>query len=284
MFGYLRIQKGELLVREYEAYKSVYCGLCRQLGRDYSFLTRLSLSYDCTFYAMLLLSLKRSCKGFKDGRCVCNPVKKCSFAVSDDDGYSKTAAFSVISVYYKLLDDMRDGGFPKKAAAAVIKPFFSHWRKKAAKLYPEIDALAREMTEKQCAAEKNPNCGIDEAAHPTAEMLGLTLALEAENDTERRVYYEFAYNIGRWIYLIDAADDYERDKKSGNFNPFVNCGCDTSAVKAALSQALARAYDAFALMNIVDFKGILENMLLYGLPAEQNRIIEKIGGINEQSL
>ena len=115
----------------------------------------LSLSYDCTFYAMLLLSIGRACTGFKNGRCVCNPLKKCSFAQSRDDSYSKTAAFSVISVYYKLLDDIKDSGFFKKAAVVLIKPFFLHWRKKAAGLYPEIDALAQKMMEKQGAAENS---------------------------------------------------------------------------------------------------------------------------------
>ena len=64
MFGYLQVDKAELKVREWEAYKSVYCGLCRQMGRDYSFLSRLALSYDCTYYAMLLMSVHRSCTGF----------------------------------------------------------------------------------------------------------------------------------------------------------------------------------------------------------------------------
>lgn len=153
--------------------------------------------------------------------------------------------------------------------------------KKAAGLYPEIDALAQKMMEKQGAAENNPSCGIDEAAHPTAEMLGNTLALEAKNETESRVYYEFGYNIGRWIYLIDAADDLEKDKKSGNFNPFAKAEFETDAIKASLSQSLARAYDAFALMDIIDFKGIFDNMLLYGLPSVQNKVFEKIGGNNE---
>ena len=114
MFGYLRVQKSELLVREYEAYKSVYCGLCNQLGKDYSFLIRVILSYDCTFYAMLLMSLKRSCKSFKDGRCKFNPLKKCKFAVDSADCYSKASALSVISSYYKLKDDIADSGFLRK--------------------------------------------------------------------------------------------------------------------------------------------------------------------------
>ena len=78
MFGYLQIQKSELLVRESEAYKAVYCGLCRQMGKDYSVFTRFTLSYDCTFYAMLLMSLNRSCKGFKDGRCTCTIKCRCT--------------------------------------------------------------------------------------------------------------------------------------------------------------------------------------------------------------
>ena len=111
MFGYLQVQKSELLVREWEAYRSVYCGLCKQMGKNYSFLTRLSLSYDCTFYAMLLMSLHRSCKGFDNGRCTFNPLKKCRFARCADSAYSKAAAFSVISAFYKLQDDLSDSSF-----------------------------------------------------------------------------------------------------------------------------------------------------------------------------
>ena len=139
VFGYLQIQKSELLVREFEAYKSVYCGLCKQMGKDYSFLTRLSLSYDCTFYAMLLMSVSRSCKGFKDGRCTFNPLKKCKFALCESDCYSKASAFSVISVFYKLKDDLADEGFFRRILTRFLLLFFSHWRKKAAKKYPEID-------------------------------------------------------------------------------------------------------------------------------------------------
>ena len=87
-------------------------------------MTRLILSYDCTFYAMLLMSLSRSCSGFYKGRCKCNPLKKCGFARSGDDAYSKAAALSVISAYYKLEDDLTDGGSFKRIAVRIIKPFF----------------------------------------------------------------------------------------------------------------------------------------------------------------
>ncbi len=275
MFGYLQVQKSELKVREWEAYKSVYCGLCRQLGRDYSFLTRLSLSYDCTFYAMLLMSLERSCSGFQSGRCRFDPLKKCKFAACESDSYSKASALSVISVYYKLKDDLADGGFFKKLAVRLALPFFSRWHKKAAKRYPMLEEAAAAMMEAQTEIERDPDAGIDACAHPTAHMLGTVLSAEASDDGKRRVLYEFGYNIGRWIYLIDAADDLEKDVKKNNFNPFKNCESEglREYQTSVLNQSLARAHAAYSLLDTVDFKGILDNMLLYGFPSKQNTVI-----------
>lgn len=277
MFGYLQIQKSELLVREFEAYKAVYCGLCKQMGKDYSFLTRFSLSYDCTFYAMLLMSVKRSCTGFKDGRCTCNPLKKCKYALSENDSYSKASAFSIISVYYKLKDDISDSKFFKKLLVGLILPFFSHWHKKAMQKYPEIEKYASKMMQLQKEAETNPDTSIDKSAHPTAYMLANVFALEAEDEMQKRVFYEFGYHLGRWIYLIDAADDYEKDIKSGNFNPFTKINIDNPEryMTAVLNQSLARAYDAYNLIEITDFKGILDNMVLLGFPAMQNKVVNK---------
>ena len=232
MFGYLQIHKDELKVKEYEAYKSVYCGLCKQLGKDYCFLTRLILSYDCTFYSIMLMSLKRTCTGFADGRCKFNPLKKCKFAKCRDDALSKAAALSVISAYYKILDDIGDSGFFRKTACRIIKPLFHHWKKKAAKRYPEIEKTVSGMMQNQSDVEKDP-------------------------------------------YVTDAADDYEKDKERKNFNPFIASDIfDKEYIGSVLSQSLARAYDAYNLLDIIDFKPIIENTLIYGLPNKQNAVLK----------
>lgn len=275
MFGYLQICKDELLVREYNAYKAVYCGLCKQMGKDYSRISRLTLSYDCTFYAMLLLSLSRGCSGFDDGRCRFNPLKKCKYARSENDSLSKAAALSVISVYYKLLDDIKDSKFFKRNIIRLFKPLAHRWQKKAAVRYPQLDEIVAEMMLLQEKAEQDPDTGIDAAAHPTANMLSRVLELEGRGESERRVLGEMGYHLGRWIYLIDAADDYDDDIKSGSFNPFINIDADSmkESVTMTLNQCLARAYDAYNLLSITDFKGIIDNMMLYGFPAKQNAVI-----------
>lgn len=286
MFGYLQIHKDELKVKEYEAYKSVYCGLCKQLGRDYGFLTRLILSYDCTFYAILLMSLKRSCTGFSDGRCKFNPLKKCKFADCKDNAYSKASALSVISAYYKVVDDIDDSGFFKRIALKIAKPFFGRRQKKAARRFPEIENIVSEMMKNQKAAENDELVTIDKAANPTAKMISDLAALEGGNDLQKRVLSEFGYQIGRWVYLIDAADDYEKDKKSCNFNPFIKADInDKDYINSVLSQSLARAYDAYNLLDIIDFKPIIDNMMLYGFPNKQNAVLNnRQEVINEQSV
>ena len=286
MFGYLQIHKDELKVKEYEAYKSVYCGLCKQLGRDYGFMTRLILSYDCTFYAILLMSLKSSCTGFSDGRCKFNPLKKCKFADCKDNAYSKASALSVISAYYKVVDDIDDSGFFKRIALKIAKPFFGRRQKKAARRFPEIEIIVSEMMKNQKAAENDELVTIDKAANPTAKMISDLAALEGGNDLQKRVLSEFGYQIGRWVYLIDAADDYEKDKKSGNFNPFIKADInDKDYINSVLSQSLARAYDAYNLLDIIDFKPIIDNMMLYGFPNKQNAVLNNRQEVkNEQSV
>ena len=275
MFGYIKVEKGELLVREYEAYKSVYCGLCRQLGRGYSILSRFILSYDCTFYGMILMSLNRSCTGFESKCCRFNPLKKCNYCKIQSDSLSKAAALSVISAYYKLVDDINDSKFVKKIVYKLIKPLFSRWQKKAAKRYPEIDLALSTMLKEQIEAENYPECGIDRASDPTAKMLSTLLENEGKDETEKRILHQIGYGLGRWIYLIDAADDLEKDKKNKNFNPFNSYRENINeVVNTNLSASLGLAFDAYELLELVDFKGIIDNIILKGLPITQKQVLD----------
>ena len=115
------------------------------------------------------------------------------------------------------------------------------------------------------------------AADPTATMLSRVLTLEAQSETDKRLYTQIGYGLGRFIYLVDAADDYNDDLKSGNFNPFKNTKEDVyELINNNLSQALASVYDAYNLLELVDFKGIIDNVILRGLPSVQAEITRKV--------
>ena len=107
MFGYVRVSKGELKVKEYEMYKAVYCSLCRELGKSYGVLSRFTLSYDFTFLALLSMSLQDECVKAKKGRCAFNPLKRCNYC-TNTNVFEMPSAAAMIMLYYKLKDNIND--------------------------------------------------------------------------------------------------------------------------------------------------------------------------------
>ncbi|MBR7147285.1 MAG: hypothetical protein IKD13_00520, partial [Firmicutes bacterium] len=57
MFGYVLVDKPELKIREFDVYKSWYCGLCQKLKERSGFLGQMTLTYDMTFLILLLHGL-----------------------------------------------------------------------------------------------------------------------------------------------------------------------------------------------------------------------------------
>ena len=176
MFGYVRPFKGEMLVKEYDAYKGVYCQLCRALGRYYGPLMRMTLSYDCTFYALLALNQREAKLKAERKRCTCNPLKKCTYVCPNSgDGYAeacfhKAAALSVLLTYHKLRDNLEDDSFFKSLGSRLFLPFVSRKAKKAAAEYPFLAQQAQKAMEGQAQAEKE-GAGVDACAEPTANLL-----------------------------------------------------------------------------------------------------------------
>ena len=90
----------------------------------------------------------------------------------------------------------------------------------------------------------------------------------------------FGYHLGRWVYLIDAADDWRADLRAGSFNPFLRRfslerGAAVSEAQAealrdyaneTLNMSAAQMKAAFALLDLPQFAPILRNVVEQGLP------------------
>lgn len=287
MFGYIRPKKPELLVREYETYRGVYCGVCKVLGKRYGILSRLALSYDSTFYAMLLLSLHNSCPDFQRKRCVANPLKKCTFCVGEESLLQQAAALCVLLTVQKLLDDRQDKG-KTRLRAWLLLPLTRRAHRKAVSDYPWMESAAQACTAAQAAAEATPDVDLDSCTEPSAEMLAKIFSHETEEEQlQYRVLRETGYFLGRWIYLMDAADDLQKDAKSGDFNWFVNQYSITtksteddlskvrSIVNGCLNLTMSRLCAAFELLDVNDFAPVLRNIVEQGLPDMQKQLLFK---------
>ena len=287
MFGYVRPYKSELLVREYEQYKSVYCELCRELGKSYGWTARFTLSYDCTFYALLSLAVTEAKVTLHQGRCTVNPMKKCSFIESGGEDYKKAAALSVLLTYHKLRDNVADENFWKSLGCRMALPLLSRKARKAAQRYPLLGEAAQQAVEEQKRAE-DTGAGVDQCAEPTAVMLSTLFQELGGCDRTLSVPLErFGYFLGRWIYLMDAADDLEDDLQEGAFNPFVSrfwlsdkkelteeertgvCEACNQALNATVSQMLP----PLNLLTLQNFGSIIENVVEKGIPEMQREIL-----------
>lgn len=273
MFGYVKAYKPELKLAEYDTYKAVYCSLCRQLGKDYGVFAKFILSYDFVFLAMLKLGLLDECCGYTKMRCPFNPLKKCMRLEKQSVALEFSAACLIIMFYYKLLDDIKDNGLKGKLRSGAVLPIFKHYLKKARRKYSEIDDEILVLMQKQREVEEENSGSVDKSAEPTAKMLQLVFSFGEENENTKRVLEKIGYLAGKWVYLIDAFDDFDDDVKRGSYNPFKNR--EKSSAKGLINNCNVEMANSFELLEFKRYKTILSNIIYQGLPQELKRIENK---------
>jgi hypothetical protein len=268
LFGYVRACKPRLTCGDYELYRGAYCSLCKSLGRRYGPFARLTLNYDMAFYALLALSAGEAEPAFSPGRCSYNPAKRCLRCRCP--ALDSAADVSMLLVYYRWRDRLEDGSFWERLLWALPGLFFLRAGRKAAKRAPEAARVVRVAVTAQRLVETSPDpsplAPVDCCAHPSAHALGALCAL-----LDARLY-RLGYLLGRWVYLIDAADDLAGDVKRGRFNPFAICACDPWETLAATAAELERALRELTPMR---YGSIFENILTLGLSGMEHAVKEK---------
>lgn len=283
MFGYVKPCKGQLRVCEYETYKAVYCGLCRQLGREYGPFSRLTLNYDFTFLALLHMSLSEDDRAFEPRRCMLNPlVKHPSLAQCPELEFSSGVAMMMF--YFKALDNWNDGGFKTKLLALLCMPVSRHAYKKAAARYPKVAQILYDTISRQSELESEKCESVDLACEPTALALAGICGLLTEDAGQKRVLERFGYLLGRYIYLSDALDDLEEDERNHSYNAFLlrdkltsPTGSELAEIrenaKGSLFLTIAELMKTYELLNLRRFKPILDNIIQLGLRDTIERIL-----------
>lgn len=268
MFGYIRISKGELKVKEFEIYKAIYCSLCKSLGKHYGILSRFTLNYDFTFLTLLNMSLKDGCDQIERKHCTFNPLKKCNYC-KNTDSLLMPSAVAMIMLYYKISDNISDEKGFKKMGFQLLKPIFRGAYKKASKEYPNINQYVEEYIQRQSKLEKENCDSLDAVADPTAIALSQIFMLCSNDNIQKQILERLGYCMGRYIYLIDAICDFEQDKKQKKYNVLTfTCEDISQAKEKAIPQlyfCINEAIKAFELLNIKKYKSILGNIIYLGL-------------------
>jgi len=277
MFGYVTVYKPELKIKEYEAYKGVYCTLCKEMGKEYGILSRFLLSYDGAFYVMYKLGLSGDNISVKNSRCTFNPCKKCMKITTENDAYKLASTITVVLAYFKLVDNLHDSSFLKKIFLYLILPYFTLLKNKAKKKHPEIFKAVEEGMKLQFEIEKEENPSPDKSADPTAKMLSWLFAYGECGENKEKAE-KFGYHLGRAVYFLDAFDDYADDIKENCFNPFKNTKDIVADASLSFNLSAGALSEAFTTHQFTNFSSIIENVIFDGLNFQLERITKKYRG------
>lgn len=282
MFGYVTVPKAALTEYEYKIFCSYYCGVCKAVGKHASQFSRLGLSYDTAFLALVLSSLGDDGE-IKASHCAVHPLKKRE-CIKNDSAVDYAAQTGVLLEYLKLSDDWHDDR-SIKALLAMCGMLSGFRRSKAA--LPSQYGIIKEQLNALIALEKKGCRSIDEAADAFAKITQALFTPDfIECKSQRRTLGWLGYNIGRWIYIIDAFDDFEKDLKRGSYNPLIFSGkrnreqC-VSETETSLVFTLENIASAFELTNFKRNRDLIGKIIYIGLKQKQEQILS--GKENEKA-
>ena len=283
MFGYVTVCKEAMGEENYEIFRAYYCGLCHSMGKQCSHISRLGLSYDITFLAIVLSSIERGESEFHNKRCVAHPLKQHK-TVTNDRAIDYSANMGVLLGYLKLLDDWQDD---KSIKALLGMAVFFRGMKKAKKRYRTQYDKIKSYLKLLSECEKK-NAGVDEAADCFAKILEVLFVPEfIEDEIQKRVLAWFGYNLGRWIYVMDAFSDMEEDYKHRNYNPFLTeefedikkLKKDTAdKLKVSLTLNLGTIASTYELLDVYKNDDIISHIVYMALKLRQNKELGESDG------
>ena len=223
MFGYITPLKSELKVKEFEYFRSYYCGLCNEIKNKFGNIPRFCLNYDLTFIGFLLDGLFSNQIFIKQVRCIKHANKKI-LILTDTNALDYCANLSILLFDYKLKDNIEDD---KSLKSKFFKLILSPSTKKSiVKLNSIANKISNNLILISNLEKTKSFSSLDEISHPFSEIMGCVLSnfpypFEYDNKTLRESLYYLGYFIGKWIYLIDALDDLQDDTNTNNFNPYL---------------------------------------------------------------
>ena len=307
MFGYVVCDKAELKMKDWERYNAYYCGVCKSIGARYGQIPRMILTFDAAFIAVLLAGLIEQPSGEDGGtagyslareRCIAHPVKE--KLVVRESAVDYAADVMLLLAYYKMEDDRQDEHTVKAAAAA---SYLRRAKDRIEAAHPGLGEVLAEQMKEQSLLESQKCASADQAASPTGRIMEAVLT-EGEQavcgeSVQQRVLAQFGYQLGRWIYLADAADDLAEDIGSGGYNPFkerflYDPEADTKDsfskrvhddVERILLSCLADMASTLDLLEMKRNHDIIKNVVSFGMLRKTDDILKQLkGNTDERSL
>lgn len=275
MFGYVRPEKELLLMRDFNRYRSIYCGLCKTIKERYGNLPRLTVTYDMTFLATLLLSLSREDSEIVREGCLLNPMTKKAIS-KNHPALDFAADGSIILAYYSALDNAQD---EKPVKGRFQSLLLKRSGEKVRRLHPELSVKIEVILQELSEIEKGDYdpAAADIFGRLLAEVFaeGARLLDHPDRELLIRVLPDVGFALGKWIYLLDAFDDREDDLHNKQWNPLLKFSEPDSRnfVEESLRECEEEIDRLLALLPYQRDGVIIGNIATIGLPGTRERVL-----------
>lgn len=292
MFGYVTPCKMELKIKDYEKFKAYYCGLCKSIKSNVGNIPRVSLNYDMTFLAILLDSLNSEKTTYTKDICAMHAFKT-KIVITDNDCIQYAAFCNTALSYFKFVDNVNDNKSIKSKIFSLL--FKGYLKKTPSKLRGHLIYIENKLNQLYSFEENPQNRSIDNISHPFAELTGFILSSYENNKNKNNLYW-LGYNLGKWIYIIDAWDDLAGDMLNKRFNAINTCFNKEnlpysefskqiqSRIDFILGTCAAQCMHSFRKLSLKKNEDLLYNILQYGLLEKMDKVFKRSVCKNEKSI
>lgn len=270
MFGYVKINKMDLTFREYEYYKSYYCGLCKTLKKNHGEVSRFSLNYDITFLIVLLSAIYNPESEITEEVCIANPIKKKKVQKNEITEYA--AAMNVLLAYFKLKDNVKDERRIKdKIAYNMYKGSLKDTKNKYKYKAEYIEKCLYELE----VLEAEDSIDLDDVSNTFGKLMGEIFAYK--KDEYEEILRNIGFNIGKYVYILDAYEDLPEDIEKNRYNPFKEYKPKSEELKKKVDRIISMSLGILGrnidMLNLKRNVGIIENIIYSGVYLRYKNIL-----------
>lgn len=299
MFGYIYPFKPDLKIKYYNKFKSYYCSLCHSIKNNYGNIPRMALNFDTTFMAIFLDSFTHNNPIIEKKRCPIHPIEK-KYIMKNISSIDYASHITIILTHNKIVDDIND---ENNLLNKIIFPIYNKYiHKLPEKLVPLKISIENDLKNLRNLELSDEILSIDEYSHPFANLTKtiFNVYCKQNNFDNSSINYitNIGYNLGKWIYIIDALNDIEKDKKNNCFNPITHIHNKEKNItninefkismgekyKPLLTHINYNCLDNFKSLKIAKNYDLIENILQLGMPFKMDKLINKCNCTNKKEV
>lgn len=274
MFGFLPGPCGCFSREDRGLYRSHFCGLCNTLRSRYGLWARWLVNRDAAFLSLLGSALRPAPSIGTRATC-CNPWAKPRELVQSAFHVEYAAAITVCGLAAKLEDDAQDETGPRRWLSKLGARGMRRFANRAVEILKRSGFRVRLVMEAlagqhRCESECRP--GSMEAAEPTRFAYGEIFAhlphVTGTDPAQSGALRLLGENLGELIYVTDAWDDYDEDRRKGRFNPLPDRLAERmKGARAMGMRCVTEIRSAFGALHLHQLLPLMKQILLISMPS-----------------